>query len=117
MYVPYHVLADELEAALTQHADDLKSLMKERDELAEWKRQHMLVEAGWNPQEIGEMLGMKLGSRIRANLKPRIESLLQQRDALWDVVDEAIKWDGYDETGEPAVWLGKAEQAIDSITD
>lgn len=97
--------------------DIIEDLTNERDELAEWKRQQMLVEADWDPQEIGELLGMKLGTRIRANLKSKIESLLQQRDALWDVVEEAIKWDGYDETGEPAVWLEKAVQAIDSITD
>lgn len=31
---------------------------------------------------------------------------------LIDALQEAIYWDGYDDEGEPAVWLSKARRAV-----
>lgn len=90
-------LREELEetrkdyACLARHLDghdateclmNLRRLKEEHAELTEWKRQQMLVESSWNPQNIGHLLNMPIGTDIRANLEA----------AVREVVDDAWKY-------------------------
>lgn len=62
--------------------DRLAALQRERDELAEWKCQMMQLEAMWNQQAVGKLLGVPMGVFVRPEIEPRIRALIAERDRL-----------------------------------
>lgn len=58
--------------------EKLSAAQKERDELAEWKRQMLLVESGWNEQEVAKELNIPLGHNIKPNICWKIQELKSQ---------------------------------------
>lgn len=54
---------------------DLAAMSKERDELKDWKGSAMQVERSWDCQAVGKLLGLTLGSDIRAGIEPGIVAL------------------------------------------
>lgn len=56
------------------------ALLKELDELREWKQQALAVEASWDKQAVGRLLRIKLGEDICPAIEPAILSLLKR---LW----------------------------------
>jgi hypothetical protein len=63
-------------------AREIRNLITERDELKEWKRQQMGITSQCDMQEVGRLLGMTLGTNIHANLIPKIQELIEDRDNL-----------------------------------
>jgi hypothetical protein len=62
--------------------DFARKLERERDELARWKREQMLVESQWDAQAVAKELGMPSGADIRKNILPTIQKLKRERDEL-----------------------------------
>ena len=62
------------------HADMLEQVTKERDELAQWKRSAIEEDKEWSLQEIGLLLNLPMGSKIRKNIAPGIRKLILERD-------------------------------------
>lgn len=58
----------------------LSEIEKQRDEMKYWIESQKQVESEWNPQEIGRLLGLPIGSSIRAALMPAIQALIKERD-------------------------------------
>jgi hypothetical protein len=68
---------------LNQHLYDVIAAEQDRvKELEGWKEEALLVEREWNPQVIGNLLGMLPGSSIRKEIEPKIRLLLQDNAAL-----------------------------------
>jgi hypothetical protein len=57
-----------------------QALERERDELAKWKNEQMLVESQWDTQAVAKELGMTAGADIRKNILPAIQQLKRERD-------------------------------------
>lgn len=51
-------------------------------ELEHWKEEQLEVERSWDPQAVGKLLGMALGTPIRQNIQPAIEKLLSRLVAM-----------------------------------
>lgn len=73
----------------------LVEVTKQRDELQEWVDSQKSVDSTWNPQVVADLLGIRLGQRIRENIQPKIEELIQklaevtkQRDALMEALKQ-----------------------------
>lgn len=64
-------------------------LAAENAELQAWKESAMQVESEWDEQAVGHLLGMRLGSSIRAGIQPAIEKLLRDRAMLREALEEA----------------------------
>jgi hypothetical protein len=91
--------------ALRAHIDELQTLLpddttiqhgverlkRERDELARWKREQMLVESQWDAQAVAKELGMPAGADIRKNILPAIQQLKRERDAMLEAMAETRK--------------------------
>lgn len=56
--------------------------MTELEELRSWKKQALQVESQWDAQKVGDLLGIGLGQSIRANIEPKIEQLILDREML-----------------------------------
>jgi F0F1-type ATP synthase membrane subunit b/b' len=69
--------------------DFARKLERERDELANWKAEQMLVESQWDAQAVGRELGMTAGTDIRKNILPAIQQLKRERDAMLEAIREA----------------------------
>ena len=54
------------------------------------------------------------GSCEGAAYQIEIRKLRAENEALREVLEAAIEWDGYDDGGVPAVWLDQARQALAS---
>jgi hypothetical protein len=61
----------------------------ENKRLERWKKEALFVEKAWNPQEVGNLLGMPLAADIRANIQPRVRRLIEQRDRLAEAIKAA----------------------------
>lgn len=61
-----------------------------RDELRRWKAEQMAVEATWNPQAVGDALGIVLGAPIRENILPLVEDLKDRLAKAESRVAEAL---------------------------
>lgn len=63
----------------TRRANDVEKVaaraMRENWDLRMWKDDYMKVESTWNEQEVGQELGMTLGTSIREQLLPKIREL------------------------------------------
>ena len=53
-----------------------QQLAEQHAELAAWKESALAVEASWDCQAVGKLLGLPLGSDIRAGIEPGIRALL-----------------------------------------
>ena len=75
----------------TLFADPLEQAEKERDELAAWKESAMSVSAEMDIQEVGRLLGVKLGHPIYPAIESGIRELKQKltiaRAALENIAD------------------------------
>jgi len=67
------------------YAEHNSKLTDERDrltlqlaELARWKEEQMQVESEWDPQIIGELLGLRIGDSIRKDIEPKIRELKRE---------------------------------------
>ncbi len=49
----------------------IHDLIEDRDELKRWKEEQLQVESEWNPQRVGDLLGINQGRSIRENLNKR----------------------------------------------
>jgi len=74
-------------------ASDAESnrLRGEVERLQNWKEQALAVEAEWNSQAVGKLLGVPLGHSIRRYVQPAIESLRARVAELEKERDEACK--------------------------
>ena len=61
---------------LGQIMEILPELKSDLDTLAAWKESALAVEASWDCQAVGKLLGIPLGSDIRAGIEPGIRALL-----------------------------------------
>jgi hypothetical protein len=71
--------------------EKLAAMTEERNVLASWKRQMLMVDSEWNPQTVGELLGVTLGQPIRAHIEPKIRELIAQRNLLLQLTKDAMK--------------------------
>ena len=79
--------ADEAKAAAcVRHI----KVAAERDALRRWKEAMLMVEAEWDPQEVGKELGIPLGRPIRALILPAIRALREERDELKARMDGSL---------------------------
>lgn len=82
----------EANAALASRVFELESELgvacDQRDDLARWKAEALAVEEAWNPQAVGELLGLALGSDIRAAIEPGIRRLIEQCGTSPDKVSQ-----------------------------
>lgn len=53
-----------------------KVLERELNDLTRWKAKALEVERSWDPQAVGKLLGMTIGTPIHQNIQPAIEKLL-----------------------------------------
>ena len=65
----------EAEIVIDGYREEVRQLRDERDELAQWQREAMMVESEWNAQAVGRALGLTLGKSIRAAILPGILEL------------------------------------------
>jgi hypothetical protein len=71
--------------------EKLAAVTEERNDLASWKRQMLMVDSEWNPQTVGELLGVTLGQSIRLHIEPKIRELIAQRNLLLQLTKDAMK--------------------------
>lgn len=88
----------------------LAEVTEQRDQLERWKREQLAVDGSWDPQEVGRLLGMPLGADIRANIKPGIEKLMEQRDMLADLLRKSCA--AHPVAGD---WLEKSQEAVAAV--
>ena len=69
-------------AALNTAKEKLKALTAERDELRRWKDEALAVEASWDCQAVGKLIGVPLGQNIRPCIEPAIRRYQQDIDTL-----------------------------------
>lgn len=73
--------APELDACLKrlgENDEEIKKLREERDSLKYWRESALEVEREWDPQALGKLLNLPLGSKIRAGLMAEIPKLLNE---------------------------------------
>lgn len=70
-----------------EHARELE---RERDELAAWKKEALLVESRWDCQKVAKLLGISLGEDIRPNIEPKIRALLDARAQVEAKLNDAL---------------------------
>lgn len=58
-------------------------------ELEAWKESALAVEASWDCQKVGKLLGMPLGVDIRKNIEPKILELQAQLATLRTAAEQA----------------------------
>jgi len=68
------IMADAAEKVRKAEARAEKA-EKEREQLAAWKNEALILEAQWDCQSIAKLLGMPLGVDIRKNIEPAIRAL------------------------------------------
>lgn len=73
--------ATEAAMALINSGDTIERLRAENTRLKQWKAEQLQVEACWDPQKIGKLLGMPLGMAIRANIEHHIIKLIARAEA------------------------------------
>lgn len=88
----------------------VRRLEQQRDELQAWKDSQLAVEAQWNPQVVAQLLGIGLGQDIRANIQPKIEEMIRQRDELLVALENLLFF--HDECGMQSGHGDKARAAI-----
>jgi len=77
----------------------IAKLTAEVERLEQWKREQLLVESKWNPQEVGRELGIGLGNSIRAEILPAVLNLKAENARLKAPVSDE-EWDanyGYED--------------------
>jgi hypothetical protein len=65
-------------------------LLAEIDRLKRWKSEQMAVESSWDPQAIGQELGLPLGSDIRPQILPAIVDLKRELAEARETISTAI---------------------------
>jgi len=65
-------------------------LLAEIDRLKRWKSEQMAVESSWDPQAIGQELGLPLGSDIRPQILPAIVDLKRELAEAREEIDECF---------------------------
>ena len=70
---------------------DRDRLAAELVELKAWKEQAIAVEATWDVQAVGKLLGILWGQDIRKNIQPKIEALQAELAEEKTKCDEAHK--------------------------
>ena len=65
-----------------EFAKEVVNLIERVALLDSWKTEQLEVESGWNPQDVGRELGMKVGDAIRPNILPSIKALNARLTAL-----------------------------------
>jgi hypothetical protein len=87
---------DEIETAYMQQRESVggiiehaKELEQQRDELQQWKDSALRVEASWDAQSVGKLLGFALGSAIHTQIEPALRKIIEQRDKLQEELDKA----------------------------
>lgn len=88
-------------ANLTQQ---IAALTAERNQLAEWKRQQLIVSADF--QAIGQELGIGLGQSVHDKILPGIQSL---KSALEELVERVVA------NKRPDIGVQKAEQLLQKL--
>lgn len=58
--------------------------------LARWKKEALAVEAQWDCQAVGKLIGVKLGDHIRPNIEPKVRELISQRDSADNLLREVM---------------------------
>jgi len=71
--------------------EKLAAVTEERDDLASWKRQMLIVESEWNPVTVADLLKVTCGHSIRGSIEPKIRELIAQRDLLLQLTKDAMK--------------------------
>lgn len=78
---------------------NLAAMTKERNELRAWKESALEVEKSWSCQAVAKLLGLPLGSDIRAGIEPgimalqaKVERLLQVADHNWGEANYRLKY-------------------------
>lgn len=69
---------------------EIAALKSERDDLARWKAEALLVESRWDCQRVGKLLGIQLGHDIRPNIEPKIRALLEARHQVETKLNDAL---------------------------
>lgn len=89
-YAAMKASRDEARTALTHATAEVERLTKERDNLAEWKRQMLLVESEWDLQELAKSFGATLGQSCRKAVLKGITTLRAANAELLKERDETI---------------------------
>jgi hypothetical protein len=85
----YQGLSDESMRRTIKQRTAMQRIERERDELARWKREQMLVESQWDAQAVAKELGMPAGADIRENILPAIQQLKRERNAMLEAMQDA----------------------------
>ena len=91
------VAREACEAAVWKYGQERMELEARVAELEAWKASALAVEKEWDAQEVGKLLGLTLGTRIRAGIAPAIKNLQAQnarlRAALEEMVASMVKYE------------------------
>lgn len=63
------------------------------EDLEEWKRQALLVEASWDVQAVGRLINVPLGGDIRAAIQPALEKRQRKIAVLLDALNKLSTFD------------------------
>lgn len=83
---------ERVERERDEAREQLAAEQKHRNVLQGWKDEMMSVESQWNPQVIGKLLGMTLGSNIRLELESHIRELLGELVAERAMADRLAEY-------------------------
>lgn len=61
-------------------------LYAELADLRRWKTEVMAVERQWDDQKVAQLLGLRLGTSVRAGIQPAVEKLIAERARLLDQI-------------------------------
>lgn len=90
------------------------SRMRELAGLRDWKDSAMQVERTWNEQEVGKLLGVRLGHAIRPEIEPAIRRMQSELAGLRGVMERILDNDGGRVTYD-AVELRKARDRAEAF--
>ena len=90
---------DRLQTENAKLEAQLLASQAECERLREWKRQQLQVESEWDPQAVGNALGIQWGASIRAGILPAVQTLSAQMaqltrpvsDEEWKVIVDTVE--------------------------
>lgn len=78
-------------------ASFVRDLVAENNALRAWKNEALAVEREWDVQEVGRLLGLSIGTSIRAGIAPgilrlqaKIAELEEDKSRLLDQIDDMM---------------------------
>ncbi len=68
----------------------LKTTTERLNNLLEWQDSMLKVEASWDPQKVGELLGIEIGQPVRKHIEGKIRQLLEDAKINSEKADQEL---------------------------